>query len=92
MNYKREVIDIPNGKGEIIRFQMNDQNSLTGQNMRDLGEILNEIKADNSKRGVILTTDNPKFFCNGLDAENLLSTSRDKLIDEVGGIVILLVS
>ncbi|MGE8720416.1 enoyl-CoA hydratase/isomerase family protein [Leptospira terpstrae] len=89
MNYKREVIDIPNGKGEIIRFQMNDQNSLTGQNMRDLSEILNEIKADNSKRGVILTTDNPKFFCNGLDADNLLSTSRGKLIDEVGGIVLL---
>lgn len=89
MNYKREVINVPNGLGEIIKFQMNDQNSLTGSNMRELGEILNEIKADPEKRGVILTTDNPKFFCNGLDAENLLSTPREKLIEEVGGIVIL---
>ncbi|TGM87601.1 enoyl-CoA hydratase/isomerase family protein [Leptospira bouyouniensis] len=89
MNYKREVIDLPNGKGEIIRFQMNEQNSLTGQNMRDLGEILNEIKEDPTKKGVILGTDNPKFFCNGLDAENLLATPKNKLIEEVGGIVIL---
>jgi enoyl-CoA hydratase/carnithine racemase len=89
MNYKRETITIPNGLGEIIKFQMNDQNSLTGANMRELGEILNEIKSDPEKRGVILTTENPKFFCNGLDADNLLSTPRERLIEEVGGIVLL---
>ncbi|MDF3821429.1 enoyl-CoA hydratase/isomerase family protein [Leptospira sp. 96542] len=89
MNYQREEIEVPNGKGEIIRFQMNEQNSLTGANMKELGEILNEIKADPKKRGVIFSSDNPKFFCNGLDAENLLSTPRERLISEVGGIVLL---
>ncbi|TGN20363.1 enoyl-CoA hydratase/isomerase family protein [Leptospira idonii] len=89
MSYKREEITVSGGNAEIIHFEMNDQNSLTGANMRELGAILKEINQDPSKKGVILTSDHEKFFCNGLDADNLLSTSKDKLLDEVGGIVIL---
>ncbi|GBF51293.1 enoyl-CoA hydratase [Leptospira ryugenii] len=89
MNYKREIIDLSGGKGEIINLQLNDQNSLTGSNMKELGAILREIQNDPSKKGVIISSENEKFFCNGLDADNLLNTPKDKLLDEVGGIVIL---
>lgn len=89
MFYKREVVDLSGKEVEIINFQMNEQNSFTGENMRALSDILNEIKEDPKKRGVILASENPKFFCNGLDAENLLATPRDRLIEEVGGIVVL---
>jgi len=89
MNYKREEITLSGGNAEIIHLQMNDQNSLTGSNMKELGKILSEINKDNSKKGAILTSDNEKFFCNGLDADNLLSVSKQNLLDEVGGIVIL---
>ncbi|BDA77114.1 enoyl-CoA hydratase [Leptospira kobayashii] len=89
MNYQREEITVSGGKAEIIHFQMNDQNSLTGSNMKELAVILKEIRNDSSKKGIILTSDHEKFFCNGLDADNLLSTPKEKLLDEVGGIVIL---
>lgn len=89
MNYKREEIIVSGGKAEIIHMQMNDQNSLTGANMKELGKILADINQDPAKKGVIITSDNEKFFCNGLDADNLLSASRENLLNEVGGIVIL---
>lgn len=89
MFYKREVIELSGKKAEIIHIQTNDQNSLTGANMKALSEILHEVQNDPTKRGAIITSDNEKFFCNGLDAENLLSTPRERLIEEVGGIVIL---
>jgi enoyl-CoA hydratase/carnithine racemase len=89
MNFKREEITVSGGKAEIIHLQMNDQNSLTGANMKEFGKILNEIKEDPTKKGAIITSDNEKFFCNGLDAQNLLSAPRTNLLDEVGGIVIL---
>jgi len=89
MNYKRQEIELFKGKGEIISIQTNEQNSLTGSNMRELGEILKEIQNDPTKKGAILTSENEKFFCNGLDAENLLNTPKEKLLQEVGGIVVL---
>ncbi len=89
MNYRREEISVSGGEAEIIHMQMNDQNSLTGTNMKELGKILKEINQDPKKKGVIITSDNEKFFCNGLDADNLLSSAKDNLLEEVGGIVIL---
>ncbi|MDX1959009.1 MAG: enoyl-CoA hydratase/isomerase family protein [Leptospiraceae bacterium] len=89
MNYKRTKEKLGNGIAEIISFQMNDQNSLTKQNMEELGDILDEIKADSSVKGVILCTENPKFFCNGLDGDTLLSTPKNELVNAVGGICIL---
>ncbi|WCL49469.1 enoyl-CoA hydratase/isomerase family protein [Leptospira sp. GIMC2001] len=89
MFYNREVVELGGKKAEIITIQTNDQNSLTGANMKALTKILHEIQADPNIRGIVLASDNEKFFCNGLDAENLLSTPRDRLIEEVGGIVLL---
>jgi enoyl-CoA hydratase/carnithine racemase len=89
MNYKRTLLPIGNSNAEIISFQTNDQNSLTKDNMTELGDILDEIKANDSVKGIIFTTDNPKFFSNGLDGETLLRTPREHLTEAVGGICIL---
>jgi enoyl-CoA hydratase len=89
MNYKREPLNLSNGVAEIITIQTNSQNSLTPQNMQELGDILEEIQRDDSIKGAVITAENPKFFCNGLDAETLLSTPLDELTQAVGGICIL---
>lgn len=89
MNYKRELLSLNNGTAEIITIQTNSQNSLTPQNMTELGDILEEIQKNDAVKGVVITSDNPKFFCNGLDAETLLSTPPEDLIEAVGGICIL---
>jgi enoyl-CoA hydratase/carnithine racemase len=89
MNYKRTPLALNNGKAEIITIQTNHQNSLTKANMVELGEILMDIKKDDSIKGIIIDSENPKFFCNGLDAETLLNTPDDQLVDAVGGICIL---
>jgi len=89
MNYKREILSLNNGKAEVITIQTNSQNSLTPQNMQELGDILEEIQKEDSIKGVVITSENPKFFCNGLDAETLLSTPSEELVEAVGGICIL---
>jgi enoyl-CoA hydratase len=89
MYFKREPLALSGGKAEIITIQTNEQNSLTLASMNELAEILAEIKTDDSYKGAILTSENPKFFSNGLDAETLINTPEDKLVDAVGGICIL---
>ncbi|EPG66563.1 enoyl-CoA hydratase/isomerase family protein [Leptospira wolffii] len=89
MNYLREAVPLKNGKAECIKIQTNDQNSLTRENMIELEKILDELEKDDSVRVVLLSSDNPKFFSNGIDAENILSTPRERLTEEMGQIVIL---
>jgi enoyl-CoA hydratase/carnithine racemase len=89
MNYKLEPINLNNGKAQIITIQTNDQNSLTKDNMKELGDILGEIKKDDALKGAIITSENPKFFCNGLDADTLLNTTEAELPESVGGICFL---
>ena len=89
MYFKREAVNLTGGKAEIITIQTNEQNSLTLPSMHELASILKEIKEDNSYKGVILTSENPKFFSNGLDAETLINTPEDQLVEAVGGICIL---
>ncbi|MCB1142436.1 MAG: enoyl-CoA hydratase/isomerase family protein [Leptospiraceae bacterium] len=89
MNYKREHLQLNNGTAEIITIQTNSQNSFTKANMLELGSILGDIKKDDTVKGVIITSENPKFFCNGLDAETLLNTPPDELVEAVGGICVL---
>lgn len=85
--FKRETQVLSDKEVEIVYFQMNAENSFTGENMRALGTILKEIKENPNKRGVIFASENEKFFCNGLDASNLLATPKEKLVEEVSGIV-----
>lgn len=89
MNYVREALEVKNGRAELIKIQTNDQNSLTRANMIELEKMFDEIQKDDSIRGVVITSENPKFFSNGLDAENILKTPRDQLTEEVGQIVVL---
>lgn len=88
MNYFREKIELKNGCAEFIKIQTNEQNSLTRTNLIELEEILKEIQADESIRAAVLTSDNEKFFSNGVDAENILNTPRVKLTEEMGQIVL----
>ncbi len=89
MNYKRDTLRLNNGNAQVISIQTNWQNSLTKANMNELGDILEEIQKDDSIRAVVITSENPKFFCNGLDAETLLNISGEELIEGVGEICIL---
>ncbi|PJZ64269.1 enoyl-CoA hydratase [Leptospira wolffii] len=89
MNYLRESIQLKNGKAECIKIQTNDQNSLTRENMIELEKILADIDKDDSIRAAWISSDNAKFFCNGIDAENIVKTPREKLTEEMGQIVIL---
>ncbi|HRG45325.1 MAG TPA: enoyl-CoA hydratase/isomerase family protein [Leptospiraceae bacterium] len=89
MNFKREALNLSGGKAELITIQTNEQNSLTRPTMLELAKILKEIQTDDSYKGAILTSENPKFFSNGLDAETLINTPPDELVDAVGGICIL---
>ncbi|EPG75277.1 enoyl-CoA hydratase/isomerase family protein [Leptospira fainei serovar Hurstbridge str. BUT 6] len=88
MNYLREKIELKNGRAEFIKIQTNEQNSLTRSNLIELEKILQEIQADDSIRAAVLTSDNEKFFSNGVDAENILNTPKERLSEEMGQIVI----
>lgn len=89
MNFKLDTLDLSGGKARVITIQTNDQNSLTKATMIELGSILKEIAKDDTYKGAILTSDNPKFFSNGLDAETLLNTPPDEIVQAVGGICLL---
>jgi enoyl-CoA hydratase/carnithine racemase len=89
MNYRRDLLELNTGKAEIITIQTNSQNSLTRDNMLELGDILEDIQKNDNLKGAVITSENPKFFCNGLDADTLLKTPDHELTEAVGGICIL---
>lgn len=72
----------------IIDIQTNEQNSLTRGTLLELKEILDDTLKDDKYASLMFTSTNPKFFSNGLDAANVLSTPDDKLVEEVGEIVL----
>ncbi|MCB1178057.1 MAG: enoyl-CoA hydratase/isomerase family protein [Leptospiraceae bacterium] len=87
MNYLREKVDIK-GKGvEFITLQTNEQNSFTRTNLLELQDIFESIKKDNSIHSVVITSNNEKFFSNGVDAENIIKTEASKLDEEMVQIV-----
>ncbi len=87
MNYSRENIELKNGTAQIIKIQTNEQNSFTRDNLLEFENILEEIKKDDRIRAVVVSSDNPKFFSNGVDAENILNTPKERLAEEMGQIV-----
>lgn len=89
MNYKIDDLELNNGRAQVITIQTNEQNSLTRENMKELGQILLDIKNNDGIKGAIITAENPKFFCNGLDADTLLNTPEADLPESVGGICFL---
>lgn len=89
MNYKLDLLNLENGTAQIITIQTNSQNSLTKANMNELGDILEDIQKQEKIKALVITSENPKFFCNGLDAETLLNTPESELVEAVGEICIL---
>lgn len=72
----------------LVDIQTNEQNSLTRDSLRDLGAILEDTQRDEKFASLIFTSTNPRFFSNGLDADNVMATPDDKLAEEVGEIVL----
>ena len=72
----------------IIDIQTNEQNSLTRGTLLELTDILADTQKDDKYSSLLFTSTNPKFFSNGLDAANVLSTPDNKLVEEVGEIVL----
>ncbi|MCB1325362.1 MAG: enoyl-CoA hydratase/isomerase family protein [Spirochaetales bacterium] len=88
MNYKREVAGLRGGKAVFITLQTNEQNSFTRDNLLELESILEEIRKDPELRAVVLTSENEKFFSNGVDAQNIIQTEQSRLAEEMGQIVL----
>ncbi len=88
MNFK--LSDHGSGKklARFIDICTNDQNSLTRASLIELTKILHDTQADEKYAALVFTSENPKFFSNGLDASNVGTTPDDKLAEEVGEIVL----
>ncbi|MBV6494186.1 MAG: 2,3-dehydroadipyl-CoA hydratase [Turneriella sp.] len=88
MHFK--LSDLSAGKkiARLVDIQTNDQNSLTRTTLLELKAILDETLKDDKYASLVFTSTNPKFFSNGLDAENVARTPDEKLAEEVGEIVL----
>ncbi|MBS0619591.1 MAG: enoyl-CoA hydratase/isomerase family protein [Spirochaetes bacterium] len=88
MHFK--LSDVGTGKkiARIVDIQTNDQNSLTRATLLELKSILDDTHKDEKYSALIFTSTNEKFFSNGLDAANVAQTPDDKLVEEVGEIVL----
>jgi enoyl-CoA hydratase/carnithine racemase len=88
MNFK--ISDLGSGSKltRVVDIQTNEQNSLTRGTLLELKAILDETQADANYASLVFTSTNPKFFSNGLDADNVTKTPDDKLAEEVGEIVL----
>lgn len=88
MHFK--LSDLGSGKKltRVVDIQTNEQNSLTRASLKELTGILSDTRKDDNYASLLFTSTNPKFFSNGLDASNVLNTPDDKLVEEVGEIVL----
>ncbi|MCP5497110.1 MAG: enoyl-CoA hydratase/isomerase family protein [Leptospiraceae bacterium] len=89
MNFKTEKLTLQHGNAEIISIQTNDQNSLTKSSMQEFAGMIENLKKDESIKGVILTSENHKFFCNGIDANTVSHLPKDEIADFMSWICIL---
>ncbi len=87
MNYKRETTDVKGSKVEFVTIQTNEQNSFTRDNLLEFQEIMEELRVNGEIRAVVLTSENEKFFSNGMDAQNIINTPQENLAEEMGSIV-----
>lgn len=89
MNFHLEIIEHRNCKVQVIDIKTNEFNTLNSSTMKELAQILDTIQKDETIHSAILTSTNPKFFCNGLDAASILNTQESKLSLEVSEICVL---
>ncbi len=71
------------GKVAVITMNYKRENRLNPDLMNEIHEALDLIEADADAGAVVLTGGDPKFFCNGLDLEWLMSNfgEPEKLVD-----------
>ena len=63
----------------IVTMQANPTNTLTNAAFREMIELLNEAKSDSKVRSVILRSNQPGYFSNGLDPDNYLNRTREEI-------------
>lgn len=86
-NFKVEDVELKGGKTSFIAIQTNEQNSITRDQVLELQSILTKLNEDSSVKGIVIHSENEKFFCNGMDAKHISTTPKDKLADEMGEII-----
>ncbi|MBL8020695.1 MAG: enoyl-CoA hydratase/isomerase family protein [Leptospirales bacterium] len=87
MNFKRETLDVKGSLCECITIQTNEQNSVTRSSLLEFQAILEEVQNNPAIRAAVITSENDKFFCNGVDGAHIASTPAEKLPEEMGEIV-----
>lgn len=88
MHFKLSDLGDAKKRARVVDIQTNEQNSLTRATILELKAIVDETAADEKYSALVFTSTNPKFFSNGLDAENVMNTPDDKLAEEAGEIVL----
>ena len=87
MNYKQEDIEIKGSPVRFITIQTNEQNSFTKENLLEFEALVENCKNDQNVKALVITSENEKFFSNGVDAQNIINTPAERLADEMGQIV-----
>lgn len=88
MNYARTVTELKGGAVEFVTLQTNEQNSFTRDNLLEFEAIMEENRTNRDIRAVVLTSENEKFFSNGVDAQNIIATPQSRLPEEMVQIVL----
>ncbi|MCB1188810.1 MAG: enoyl-CoA hydratase/isomerase family protein [Leptospiraceae bacterium] len=86
-NFNVEKRNIKGGAVAYIGIATNDQNSVTRTQLLEFKDVLTQLNSDPSIRGFVIHSKNEKFFCNGVDAQNIANTPREQLAEEMGEIV-----
>ncbi len=86
-NYHVEEKELKGGKTSFIGIQTNEQNSITRDQILELQSILTKLNEDASVKGIVIHSENEKFFCNGMDAKHISTTPQEKLAEEMGEII-----
>lgn len=83
-SFKVEFEERQNGKLAFVYFQTSPYNTLTGDQLYELRDLMRNLSEKSDL--IILTSNNEKYFCNGLDPVHLLNASvqeRMRTIDMV---------
>ncbi|HMV44086.1 MAG TPA: enoyl-CoA hydratase/isomerase family protein [Leptospiraceae bacterium] len=85
--FKVENQELKGGKTAFIGIQTSEQNTVTRDQILELQRILTDLDKDSTVRGIVIHSENEKFFCNGMDAKHISTTPKDRLAEEMGEII-----
>jgi len=87
MHFKLSTLGEGKKITQVVDIQTNEQNSLTRAALLEFKQLLDQSANDEKISSLLITSTNPRFFSNGLDAQNVVDTPDDRLGEEVGEIV-----